>query len=77
MGADSDDGTLGLQVFNGGDRHADTGIIGDFPSIQRNVDIASDQDFLSLKFGIRKVFDGLLGFKLEVKSGSSGVKGWF
>jgi len=69
--ADSDDGTLALQEFDGGDGGADTSIIGDFLSIKGNVDITSDQNLLSLKFGIRKILDGLLGLKLEVESGGT------
>jgi len=54
--ADGDDSTLALQVFNGRDGGADTGVIGDFLSVKRNVDITTDKDLLSLELGLRKIF---------------------
>lgn len=63
--ADSDDGTLLRQVFDGGDGRADTGVVGDLLSVKRDVDIATDQDLLSLQFSVGEVLDGLLGIKLE------------
>ena len=80
MRADSDDGSLAHQVFNGGDRHADTGIIGDLLSIKRNVDITSNQNLLSLKIFVLKVLDGgLLGqLKLGGREGRNraNTEGW-
>lgn len=67
--ADSDDGTLVLQVLNGGDRRADTGIVGDLLSVKGDVDVATNENLLSFQFGFRKVFDGLLGLQFEVESG--------
>lgn len=63
VGADGDDGTLSLQVFDGWDGGADTGIISDGLSVKRNVDIATDQNLLSLQFFIGEVLDGLLSIK--------------
>jgi len=71
VGADGDDGTLALQVLDGGDRGADTGIIGDGLSVKGNVDVATDEDLLSLKVGLREVLNGLLGIEGEVE-GSGG-----
>ena len=68
VGADSDDGTLSLQELDGWDTGSDTGIIGDGLSVKRNVDIATDQDLLSLKLIIGEIFDGLLGFEGGVDS---------
>lgn len=68
MRADRDDSTLSLQVFNGRDGGADTSVISDFLSVEGDVDIASDQNFLSLKFLVAEVRDGLLGLKLEAES---------
>lgn len=65
MRADGDDGTLALQVFDSGDGRTDTGIVGDLLSVKGNVNIATDQDPLSLKVGITEVRDGLLGLELE------------
>ena len=71
VGADSDNGTLLLQELDGRDTGSDTGIIGDGLSVKRNVDIATNQDLLSLKLVIREVFDGLLGFEGGVDSSES------
>jgi len=71
MGAHSDDGTLALQVFDSGDGRTDTGIVGDLLSVERDVDIATNQDLLSLKLFIGEVRDGLLGFKGGVDSSES------
>jgi hypothetical protein len=68
MGAHSDDGTLLLQVLDGRDTGSDTGIVGDLLSVERDVDIATNQDLLSLKLGIGEVRDGLLGFEGGVDS---------
>ena len=61
MGADGHDGTLSLEVFEGGHRPADAGIVGDGLTVEGNVEIASDKDVLSLQFGIGEVRDGFLG----------------
>lgn len=71
--ADGDDGTLALEVLNGRDRGADTGVIGDGLSVKRNVDIATNQDLLSLELFIGEVLDGLLGLKLEVNDTGRGT----
>jgi hypothetical protein len=63
--AHSDDGTLVLQVFDGRNGGADTGIISDLLSIERNVDITTNKDLLSLEIGLRKIFDGFLGVKCD------------
>jgi hypothetical protein len=63
--ADSDDGTLALQVLNGGDGRSDTGVVGDLLSVKRNVDVASNQNLLSLQVCLGKILNGLLGLKLE------------
>mmetsp|Transcript_22941 Transcript_22941/g.35087 ORF Transcript_22941/g.35087 Transcript_22941/m.35087 type:complete len:448 (-) Transcript_22941:110-1453(-) len=65
VGADRDDGTLALQVFNGWDRGSDTGIIGDGLSVEWNVNITTDQHLLSLEFFLAEVFDRLLGIQFE------------
>lgn len=62
---DGDDGTLALEVFNGRDRRADTGVIGDGLSIQGDVHVATNENLLSLELGIGEVLDGLLGVKLD------------
>jgi hypothetical protein len=69
--AHSDDSTLTLQVLDGRDTGSDTGIVSDFLSVKRNVDVATDQDFLSLKLIVGEVFDGLLGFEGSVESSES------
>lgn len=66
--ADGDDGTLALQELDGRDTGSDTSIIGDGLSVERNVDIATNQDLLSLEFVIGEVLDGLLGFEGGVDS---------
>jgi hypothetical protein len=71
MRADSDNGTLFHQVFDSGDGRADTGVISDFLSVKGNVNIATDQDLLSLELGVREVRDGLLGLKFEERRSSS------
>ena len=71
MRAHGDDGSLAFQVFDGGDRGADTSIIGDLLSVKRNVDIATDEDLLSLKVGFREIFDGFLGIEGEVDGGGT------
>ena len=68
MGAHSDDGTLLLQVLDGRDTGSDTGIVSNLLSVKRDVDIATNQDLLSLKLGIGEVRDGLLGFEGSVDS---------
>ena len=67
--ADRDDGSLALQVFNSGDGRADTGIISDGLSVKGDVQVATNKDFLSLKFGFSEVFNRLLGFKFEDRRG--------
>ena len=74
MGADGYDGTLVLQVFDGRDGSTDTSIISDLLSVKRDVDIATNQNLLSLKFGFGQVFDGLLGLQFERGDGSSGTE---
>ena len=71
--ADGDDGTLFLQVFDGGDGGADTGIISDLLSVKGDVDVATNQDLLSLELVIRHVSDGFLGLKFE-SGGGEGAK---
>jgi hypothetical protein len=77
VGANGDDGTLRLQVLDGRNGGADTGVIGDGLSVKRNVDITTDEDLLSLEFTVGEVLDGLLDFKLSVESsrGSSHSEG--
>lgn len=65
VGADSDNGTLFLEVLNGGDRHADTGVVRDGLSIQRDINITTDKDLLSLEVGIRQIFNRLFGLELN------------
>mmetsp|Transcript_32907 Transcript_32907/g.48726 ORF Transcript_32907/g.48726 Transcript_32907/m.48726 type:complete len:207 (+) Transcript_32907:922-1542(+) len=69
MRADRNDGALALEVFNGGDGGSDTGVVGDFLSVKRDVDITSDQDLLSLEVTLGEILDRLLGFKLEEGKG--------
>jgi hypothetical protein len=71
--ADSDDGSLALQVFDGGDGRTDAGIISDLLSVKGDIDITSDKNFLSLKLIIGKVRDGLLGLKLSDRSRTESV----
>ncbi len=77
VGADSDDGTLRLQVLDGRDTGSDTGIVGDGLSVKRNVDIATNQDLLSLELVIGEIFDGLLGFEGGVESSESACNNKF
>mmetsp|Transcript_20932 Transcript_20932/g.29542 ORF Transcript_20932/g.29542 Transcript_20932/m.29542 type:complete len:200 (-) Transcript_20932:44-643(-) len=65
VGADSDNGTLALQVLNGRDGRTDTSVISDGLSIKGNVDITTDKDPLSLELIIGQILNGFLGFKLE------------
>jgi hypothetical protein len=58
---DSDNSTLALQVFDGGDGGADTSIISDLLSVKRDIEIATDQNFLSLQLIFGEVFDSLFG----------------
>lgn len=67
MGAYSDDGTLGFQELNGGHGGSDTGVIGDLLSVKWNVNIAADENLLSLQLIISEIFDGLLDLKLEIE----------
>jgi len=71
VGADSDNGTLALQVFNGGDGGTDTGVIGDGLAVKGYVDVTSDQDLLALELVLGEVLDGFLGLKFEVEGGGS------
>jgi len=66
--ADGDDGTLALQELDGRDTGSDTSIVSDGLSVKRNVDIATNQDLLSLELVIGEVLDGLLGFEGGVDS---------
>lgn len=67
--ADSHDGSLALEVFDGGDGRPDTGIIGDLLAIKGNVDVAPNKNLLALKVGLRKILNGFLGVKGEVELG--------
>jgi hypothetical protein len=66
------DSSLGGKVLNGGDRRANTGVIGDSLSVKGDIDIATNKNTLSLKIGISKIFDGLLGLKFESWANSEG-----
>ena len=67
--ADGDDGALALEVFDGGDGGADTGVIGDLLAVKGNVHVATDENLLALKVGLAEVLDGLLGIEGEVELG--------
>ena len=71
MRADGDDGTLLLEVLDGGDGGADASVISDLLAVKGDVDVATDQDLLALEVGVGEVLDGLLGLELEV-GGSDG-----
>lgn len=75
MRADGDDSTLVDQVLDGWDGRADTGVVGDGLSVERNIDIATDKDLLSLQFLVSKVGDGLLGLKLNERDGAADSEG--
>ena len=63
--ADRDNGALLGQVLNGGDASTDTSVVSDLLAVEGHVHVASDEDLLSLEFGIAEVFDGLLGLELK------------
>jgi hypothetical protein len=71
MGADRDDGTLRLEVLDGGDGGTDAGVVGDLLAVEGDVDVATDKDLLALEITVGEVLDGLLGLELEV-GGSGG-----
>mmetsp|Transcript_10162 Transcript_10162/g.14260 ORF Transcript_10162/g.14260 Transcript_10162/m.14260 type:complete len:207 (-) Transcript_10162:349-969(-) len=73
MGADSHNGTLALQVLDGGDGRTDTGIISDGLSVKGDIDITTDKDLLSLELVIGQILNGFLGLKLENRRGSHGA----
>ena len=75
MRADGDNSTLVDQVLDGRDGRADTGVVGDGLSVERNIDIATDKDLLSLQFLVSKVGDGLLGLKLNERDGAADSEG--
>jgi hypothetical protein len=70
MGAYGYDGSLGGEVFDGGYGRADTGIVGDFLSVKGNVDIATNEYFLSLEVGFGEVLNRLLGLHFEGWTGT-------
>ena len=72
MRADSDDGALALEVLNGRDGGADTGVVGDFLAVEGDVHVASDEDLLALEVGFAEVLNGLLGVEGEIEGGRSG-----
>jgi hypothetical protein len=57
---DSNTGALVKQVLNGGDGSPDTGVISDGLAIQRNVEVATDEDLLALKLSLGEVRHRLL-----------------
>ena len=63
MRADGDLGSLGNKVLDGGDGGTDAGVISDGLSVKGDVDIATDEDLLSLKLLVGEVGDGLLRFE--------------
>mmetsp|Transcript_10810 Transcript_10810/g.20813 ORF Transcript_10810/g.20813 Transcript_10810/m.20813 type:complete len:203 (-) Transcript_10810:18-626(-) len=63
--ADRDNGTLALQVFDSGNRRADTGVVGDLLTVEGDIQVATNKNTLSLKVGVRQVFDGSLGIQLH------------
>jgi len=69
--AHGDNSTLALQVFDGRDGGADTGVIGDLLSVEGNVDITTDKDLLSLELVVGKIFDRFLGVKSNRGGGES------
>jgi len=71
VGADGDDGTLRLEVLDGGDGGTDAGVVGDLLAVEGDVDVATDKDLLALEITVGEVLDGLLGLELEV-GGSGG-----
>ena len=66
VGADGDDGALGLEVLDGGDGGTDAGVIGDLLAVKGDVDVATDKDLLALELIVGEVLDGLLGLELKV-----------
>ena len=76
VGADGDDGTLGLEVLDRGDGRADARVVGDGLSVEGDVHVAPDEDLLALELGLGEVLDGFLGLQFEdVEVGRGGGDG--
>jgi hypothetical protein len=69
VGANRNDGTLRLQVFNGWHGGTDASIIRDSFSVERNIHITADKNLFSLKVSLSEILNGFLGIELKVESG--------
>jgi hypothetical protein len=72
MGAYSDNGSLGLEVFDGRDRSTNAGIIGDGLAVKWDVHITADQDALSFELSLREILDGLFSVQGNITANPKG-----